>query len=220
MNQVTLSMQEQGTLQVLTLLSEGHITARAAADQLDLSIRQVRRKLKSFRRHGAAGIPHGNRGRRPPNAVSEKMREEIVQLAQDTYSAYNNHHFKEQLAEVHGIDISVSSVRRLRVQANLPSPRKRRAPKHRTRRERKPQPGMMLQADASSHRWFGPQHAPCQLLAAIDDATGVVCAALFRQEEDTVGYLQLLREVIGRHGVPLSLYSDRRPRSLLTPSTS
>ena len=209
MSQVTLSMQEQRTLQVLTLLSEGHMTAREAAEQLGHSVRHVRRELKAFREQGATSIPHGNRGRKPPNAICAQLRQRVAGLAQETYQAYNNHHLKDQLAETHGIAISVSSVRRIRAQANVPSPRKRRPPKHRTKRERKPQAGMMLQLDGSNHRWFGPQHPPCELLGAVDDATGTVCAALFRHEEDTVGYMLLLGQVMRRHGVPLSLYSDR-----------
>jgi hypothetical protein len=48
------------------------------------------------------------------------------------------------------------------------------------------------------------------LLGFQDDATGQVLAARFQLEpEDTVGYLVLPRQVVERHGVPLSLYRDR-----------
>ncbi len=43
----------------------------------------------------------------------------------------------------------------------------------------------------------------------IDDATGTVPAALFREQEDAQGYFLLLREIIRRKGIPLALYSDR-----------
>jgi hypothetical protein len=46
-------------------------------------------------------------------------------------------------------------------------------------------------------------------VAAVDDATGTVPAAVFREQEDAHGYFLLLREVIRRKGVPLALYSDR-----------
>ena len=65
----------------------------------------------------------------------------------------------------------------------------------------------MLQIDGSPHRWFGDEWPPCTLLAAIDDATSEVFA-LFRNEEDTLGYLQLLRDIIPSRGLPESLYSD------------
>lgn len=42
------------------------------------------------------------------------------------------------------------------------------------------------------------------LLAAIDDATGKLAAAVFREEEDAAGYFLLVQ-----HGRPLALYHDR-----------
>src|SRR5450759_4349526 len=72
-----------------------------------------------------------------------------------------------------------------------------------------PQAGMLLQVDGSRHQWFGPDGPWLTLIGAIDDATGDVPYALFRQQEDAQGYLLLLREVVRRHGVPLALYSDR-----------
>jgi hypothetical protein len=47
------------------------------------------------------------------------------------------------------------------------------------------------------------------LLAAIDDATGKVVAALFRPQEDTEGYFRLTRQMIEQTGIPMSVYSDR-----------
>ena len=46
------------------------------------------------------------------------------------------------------------------------------------------------------------------LVAAVDDATGAVPYALFREQEDAQGYFLLLREVVHRKGIPLALYSD------------
>ena len=68
---------------------------------------------------------------------------------------------------------------------------------------------MMILIDASKHHWFGPELPPCHLLAAIDDATNEVFA-IFREEEDTVGYVLLLQQVMKARGIPLVLYSDRR----------
>jgi hypothetical protein len=46
-------------------------------------------------------------------------------------------------------------------------------------------------------------------VAAVDDATGTVPYALFREQEDAQGYFLMLKEVIARKGIPLALYSDR-----------
>jgi hypothetical protein len=72
-----------------------------------------------------------------------------------------------------------------------------------------PQAGMLLQVDGSRHQWLGPDGPWLTLVGAIDDATGDVPHAIFREQEDAQGYLLLLREVVRRRGLPLALYSDR-----------
>jgi hypothetical protein len=47
------------------------------------------------------------------------------------------------------------------------------------------------------------------LLHATDDATGTVLGALFRPQEDAIGYLRLLDLVLKRHGIPAAVYQDR-----------
>ncbi|GAH93824.1 unnamed protein product, partial [marine sediment metagenome] len=43
---------------------------------------------------------------------------------------------------------------------------------------------------------------------AIDDATGKVPYALFRDEEDAQGYVLLVRQIVAEHGIPEALYHD------------
>ena len=89
------------------------------------------------------------------------------------------------------------------------SPRRRRAPKRYLRRERYPQEGMLLQIDGSRHNWLEGRGPHLTLIGSVDDATGTVPFALFRQQEDAHGYMLMLREIIDRHGIPMALYSDR-----------
>jgi hypothetical protein len=72
-----------------------------------------------------------------------------------------------------------------------------------------PQEGMLLQLDGSHHAWLEDRGPVLTLLLAVDDATGTVPCALFREQEDTRGYLLLLRGVIERCGMPLAVYTDR-----------
>jgi hypothetical protein len=46
---------------------------------------------------------------------------------------------------------------------------------------------MLLQADGSRHRWLGPNSPYLTLIGGIDDATGEVPWALFREQEDAQG---------------------------------
>ncbi|NIV29539.1 MAG: ISNCY family transposase [Anaerolineae bacterium] len=68
---------------------------------------------------------------------------------------------------------------------------------------------MLLQIDGSEHRWLGDRGPELCLIAAIDDATGQVPAALFRPQEDAAGYFLLLRSIVETQGLPLALYADR-----------
>ena len=47
------------------------------------------------------------------------------------------------------------------------------------------------------------------LVGAIDDATGIITGATFRDQEDAAGYLAVLRDTVRRHGVPVAVYRDR-----------
>jgi hypothetical protein len=122
------------------------------------------------------------------------------------------------LAEREGLFLSRSTVRRVLLQAGIKTPRHRRAPKHRRRRERYPQEGMMLQVDVSRHDWLQGRGPWLTLIGGIDDATGVVPYGCFREQKDSYGYMLLLQGVIQRKGIPPTLYSDRH--SIFTVSRS
>jgi hypothetical protein len=68
---------------------------------------------------------------------------------------------------------------------------------------------MLLQVDGSPHDWLEGRGSKITLIASIDDATGKVPFALFREEEDAQGYFLLLREIVRRKGIPLAIYHDR-----------
>ena len=204
-----MSGKEQQRAVILTGAMEGRLTAPEAAELMSLSERHLRRLRCAFVRDGPAALVHGNRGRKPAHALDAGSRERVITLAEGVYAGCNDQHLTELLAEREGIVLSRSSVRRILRSAGRRSPQRRRAPRHRARRERMPQAGMLLQVDGSRHQWLGPEGPWLTLLAAIDDATGDVPYAVFREQEDAQGYLLLLRGVVRRRGVPLALYSDR-----------
>ncbi len=209
MRRLTLTQQEQGRLQTLNLVLEGWMGVGEAAYVLGLSERHTWRILASYRKAGAAALAHGNRGCRPTNATSEETRQRVIMLASTRYVGFNHTHLTELLAERDGVTLARSTVRRLLMDAGIPSPRHRRPPRHRCRRERMPQEGMLVQIDGSHHRWLGEQGPWLTLFLAVDDATGTVPYALFREQEDTEGYFRLMKGIIQRRGIPLALYSDR-----------
>ena len=204
-----MNAREQQRTKVLNRVERGGLTGEEAAGLMGLSVRQVRRLLAGYRKEGIAALAHGNRGRSPVHRLSEDTRKRVVAFAQGPYSGLNHHHLQELLAEREGLVLSRSSVWRILTGAGMVSPKRRRRPQHRHRRERYPQEGMLLQVDGSRHDWLEGRGPYLTLVGAIDDATGTVPYALFREQEDGQGYMLLLREIIGSKGIPLALYSDR-----------
>ena len=209
MENVTLNQREQARLQVLNSLLAEHMTIEQAASLMGLSTRHTWRLLAAYRKEGAAALAHGHRGRRAPNAISEAKKARALRLARTRYAGTNHTHMSELLREHEGIDIARSTLRRLLVSAGENSPRGRRPPKHRVRRQRMPREGMLVQIDGSYHRWLGDDGPQFMLLLAVDDATGKVASALFCEYENTRDYYLLMKGLIQRYGIPIALYTDR-----------
>ena len=209
MENVTLTQKEQAKLQVLNSLLAEHMTLDQAATLMGVSARHTRRILAAYREEGAAALAHGHRGRRAPNKTPETLRSEVLRLARSRYSETNHTHLSELLREREGIEIGRTTLRRILVAAGLKSPRHRRPPRHRVRRQRMPREGMLIQMDGSHHRWLGDHGAPFALLLAVDDATGIVVNALFCEQENTRDYFLLMRGLIQRYGISIALYTDR-----------
>lgn len=208
-DEVILNKKEQKRLMVLNKLERGEMGIAEAAQLLSLSLRHVKRLRAGFHEKGADALSHGNRGRKPVHAVRDDVRCRIIDLVQSKYAGFNQQHYTELLAGREGISVSRSTVRRILSEAGIRSPRKRRSPKHRKRRERYPQEGMLLQIDGSPHHWLGERGPEISLIGAIDDATGKVAHALFRHQEDSQGYVLLLQKIVETHGIPAALYHDR-----------
>jgi len=206
---VTLNRREEIRLRVVSEVGAGRWSVEEAARALGLSPRHVRRLRKKLAEEGARAFMHGNRGRPSPHRLGDDVRAKVVELGAGRYAACNDSHLQELLLRNEGIVLSRTSVRRLRRQAGQRPKQERRPPRHRSHRDRRPQEGVLLQVDGSLHYWFGPDQPQTSLLGAIDDATGKVVAALFREQEDAQGYFLLLRQVLRTRGIPLELYHDR-----------
>jgi transposase len=205
---VTLNSKEQRRLMVLNRVEKGELLGWQAVALLGISLRHVRRLMAAYRKEGAAAIAHGNRGRKPQHALPATLKEQVVRLAQSRYAGCNTQHFTELLWEREEIRLSRSSVRRILLGVGISSPRQRRPPRHRSRRERYPQEGMLLQIDGSRHDWLEGRGPWLSLVGAIDDATGKVPYALFREQEDAQGYFLLLHHIVEKDGIPQALYHD------------
>jgi transposase len=204
-----LSGKEQRRLMILNQVGSGAISNQDGARVLGISDRQLRRLRRAYEERGAPALAHGNRGRRPSNAVDAAIRRQVVALATTRYHGFNQQHLTEMLAEREQIEISRPTVHRILTAAGVASPRKRRPAKGYRRRDRFPREGMLLQMDGSWHDWLQGRGPYLSLVGAIDDATGLVPWACFRGREDAQGYFDVLRATVQRKGVPWAIYSDR-----------
>lgn len=210
MENITLTMKEQNRVEIIGRVFRGELGMRGAALVLGVSERQAYRIKANIRLKGAKGAIHGNRGKSCSWKITDEKCDEIERLYRDKYKGFNDSHFREKLIEEEGInELSREKVRQVLRGKGIPPARKRRGPKHRSRRERKEMEGMMLQVDGSPHDWLEGRGPELCLIGAIDDATSKSPGAFFEDVETTAGYFYLFSEIFSKKGFPVSIYSDR-----------
>lgn len=203
-----MTQQDLTRLRVINQTIDRVLTIREAAELLTLSERQVIRIKKGVVKEGPAFIIHKNRGRKPKHATPDETKELIIKLKETKYKEANFNHFQELLEEHENIQVSYPTVYRILTEAGIKSPKKHRKRKTHHRRKRKPQKGMLVQIDASPHKWILGGNK-FDLHGAIDDATGDILALYFAPNECMEGYFEVTRQIIENNGIPLSFYCDR-----------
>jgi len=205
-----MSVGQWKKLDVVERIEKGKLTIAEGAQVLGLSRRQVKRLRKSVRAGGPAAVVHGNTGRAPKHKTAELISDRVVELWRVKYIGFNDQHFTEKLEKEEKLTLSRATVRRVLRGAGIGPARGRRPPKHRRRRDRRPQAGQMILWDGSRHDWLEGRGPRLCLMGAIDDATGeLLPGAHFVEQECTLGYLRVLRDIVRDKGVPLSAYMDR-----------
>jgi len=205
-----MSERQWKRLDAVERVRRGALTNGEAAAVVGLSGRQMRRLRRRVAELGRAGVVHGNCGRAPSHRLAPAIRERIVELRRTRYAGFNDQHFTEKLAESEQIVMSRATVRRVLRAAGIASPPRRRAPRHRRRRERKAQAGLMVLWDGSRHDWLEGRGPLLCLLGAVDDASGeLLPGAHFVEQECAAGYLRVLKEIASDKGLPWSAYMDQ-----------
>src|SRR5437870_12095382 len=206
METIALTMKEERRAEVIQRIFRGEMTMAEAALVLGVSERHSYRIKARMREEGVRGVIHGNRGSHSDRKLPTQMERRIVELARGKYRGFNDCHFTEKLTEQEGMEVGRETVRQLLRSEGIASPRKRRAPKHRSRRERRAAEGMMLQVDGSPHDWLEGRGPYLSLIGAIDDATAKVPGAFFVLAESGWAYLKLFFKVFKRMVICQSLY--------------
>ena len=107
---ITLSQREIDRLTIVQSIIAKRLTQTQAASQLDLSIRQVKRLVQSYRAFGVAGLQSKQRGKHPNNAISDTIREQALSLIKKHYEDFSPTFAHEKLTEQHGFVFSVETL--------------------------------------------------------------------------------------------------------------
>ena len=234
-------MDEQKKYEVIKALADHPNGSKdRAALTLGCTKRHINRMLAGYRKEGKAFFVHGNKGRKPSSSIPEETRNTIIDLYRTKYYDANFQHFTELLAELEGIHVSTSSVRKILESYYILSPKVTKAKKKRIRQEllsKKEQASSKKDADriqanlvaiedAHPRRprcaYFGEMQQmdatpyewiPGQvwhLHLAIDDATGAITGAWFDTQETLNGYYHVFHQILKDYGIPYKFFTDRR----------
>lgn len=204
-----MSRGEVDRLEVLQHVEAGRLARADAARQLGVSLRQLKRLVRAYRRAGPAGLVSRRRGRPSNRRINSAEKNRFIALVREHYADFGPRLAGEYLSAHHGFRYSSETLRGWMIEAGLWRPRRARRAGVHPPRERRPCRGELVQIDASPHDWFEGRGRRAALIAFIDDATGEIGAARFVPVESSRAYLEVLATYVRRHGRPVALYSDR-----------
>lgn len=204
-----MSAKELSRLEVMQRISKKQMSQREAGRILSLSIRQIKRLLKTFRQSGAAGLVSKHRGRTANNRLSEEVQRKALNLLKTKYQGFGPTLAHEKLVEKDKLKLSDESVRKLMIAEGLWKARKAKKVVVHQLRERRACFGELVQIDGSPHDWFEGRAERCTLLVFIDDATGQLVQLQFVECESFFSYAQAAEAYFRQYGKPVAFYSDK-----------
>lgn len=208
-----LTNQELGRLEIIQRLIRGQINGTQAAEMTGLTTRQIRRIKAKVVKGGSKAIAHGNRGQDSHNKTSLDEHELIVELITEHYADFGPTFAAEKLAQLHNICRDPNTIKRIMIQEQMWTPRRKKGKSatHRAWRLRRANYGELVQFDGSYHHWFEDRNGTGELclLAAVDDATGNIIHAKFDAHEGVFPVFTFWQEYLLTTGKPISIYLDK-----------
>jgi hypothetical protein len=98
---ITMSHAEIDRLSIIESTIHRHITRSAAAKQLKLSVRQVKRLVSNYQLEGPQGLVSKRRGKPSNNRIANSIRLEALALIRCRYSDFSPTFAHEKLTECH-----------------------------------------------------------------------------------------------------------------------
>jgi transposase len=187
-----------------------------AAETLGVSERTFRRMRGRFEAEGEDGLVDRRVGKPSAHRISVTEADRIAALYRDRYLGWTVKHFHERCQERHELTAGYGWTKSVLHAAGLVRPAAKRSA-HRKKRPRRPLPGMLLHQDGSRYLWLPALERQIDLIVTMDDATSAIYSMFLVEEEGTASSFRGLIEVIERHGLFCSLYTDRGSHYFHTP---
>jgi transposase len=204
-----MTQGDRDRLVALKKVKKKLISQREAAEELQLSVRQVQRLLSRMREDGDKVVVHGLRGKPSNRKIEEKIEQRAVKiLSVPVYAGFGPTLASEYLASKHGIEVSKETVRQWMMRAQLWRGKKEKVVQVHGWRPRRSRWGELVQWDTSEHDWLEGRGEKLYLIAMIDDATSRLFARFVRHDS-TEENMKLLWSYLEKFGRPLALYTDK-----------
>ncbi|MCP5505909.1 MAG: ISNCY family transposase [Chlamydiales bacterium] len=204
-----MTVKEAERLSVMRQIDKKILTIKKGSEELGLSLRQAKRLRKKYKERGEEGLISLKRGKTSNRRTEQGIKEQVLDVIKSKYPDFGPTLASEKLEKDEGVKISRETLRNWLIEAGIWEVKRKKEKKVHQRRERRSRFGELLQGDGSPHDWFEGRSEKCTLLQFVDDATSKTTAARFAKTETTEGYLELLKEHIGKYGKPLGLYVDK-----------
>ena len=204
-----MTQADRDRLVALKKVKKKLLTQREAAEELELSIRQVQRLLDGLQDRGDKAVIHGLLGKRSNRRIEEKIEKQAVKiLSAPVYEGFGPTLATEYLSAKHGIEASKETVRKWMIGGKLWRTKKEKVKAVHAWRPRRSRFGELVQWDTSEHDWLEGRGEQLYLIAMIDDATSRLFARFVRHDSSEEN-MKLLWSYLEKFGRPLSFYTDK-----------
>jgi hypothetical protein len=187
------------------------ITQREAAEELGLSVRQVKRLIYALKKGGDKAVVHGLRGKPSKRRIEASIEREAVRiLSAPVYEGFGPTLASEYLRDKHGIEASKETVRQWMMRGQLWHGRKQKTKHVHSWRARRSRRGDLVQWDTSEHDWLEGRGGgeKLYLIAMIDDATSRLYGRFVRHDS-TAENMKLVWSYVEKYGRPVAFYTDK-----------
>ena len=204
-----MTQVDRDRLVTLRKAKKRQITQKQAAEELELSVRQVKRLVYALKKRGDKAVIHGLRGKPSNQRIAKTVEEEAMQiLSADLYRGFGPTLASEYLADKHDIEVSKETLRQWMIRAKLWRAKEHKVKTVHVWRPRRSRFGELVQWDTSEHDWLEGRGEKLYLIAMIDDATSRLFARFVRHDT-TEENMKLLWSYLDKFGRPQAFYTDK-----------